>query len=384
MNLHILNDEKFFDPFVGKLEELDLLDNNIFIVKERGPLRFIKRKDLVYGRLGDKQLIGDILQYEKVFIHAFSFELYRWVKQHTFRELNWMVWGKELYESKMVNYPLYEARTQNIVQKIKRVRPVMSSYYRKAERFFFQIDIEEVYKKVDYVLTWIKPEYDYAVRHIKGLQARHKDFAYTFEINTEAFANMFDGKSFYLHAEARKLKCLIGNSGTSVNNHIDALYKIENANFSEITMPVSYGDPEYVELLKKEVKRSFAFKNITFMDQFMTFGNYLQFFNSYDIFLSNSLRPIGMGNIWIALLMGKVVFMNNKNLVFPYLKSLGLQVYDINEVDQFDNIIKEVDLERNRSIAADFLSKYRVNELYSNLFGKIENESNIFHERSLI
>jgi len=372
MNLHILNDEKFFDPFVKKLEELDLLDNNIFIVKENGPLKFIKRKDLVHGRLNNKLLLGDVSKYDKVFIHAFSFDLYRWVNQHTFNELNWMIWGKELYESKMVNYPLYERRTKAIIQRIKKVRPVMSNYYRKAEQFFFQIDIERVYSKINYLLTWITPEYEYAITHIKGLKAKHKNFAYTFEIDTETLSTMYDGEAFFKNQREGNLRCIIGNSGASSNNHFDALEKVRAVNFKEITMPVSYGDQEYVTHLKKEIQKRYTDKNITFVHEFMDFENYLHFFNSYDVFVSNSLRPIGMGNIWVALLTGKLVFMNSKNLVFPYLQSLGLQLYDVNHIDRLDHIQHKVDFESNRTIAMRFLSKYRIDELYNSLFGKVE------------
>lgn len=374
MNLHIINDEKFFDPFVEKLEELGLLHNNIFIVKENGPLKYIRRKDLVYGRLNDRLLLGNLDNYDKVFIHAFSFDLYRWVNRHTFKELNWMIWGKELYESKMVNYPLYESGTENIIQKIKKIRPMMSNYYRKIERFLFQIDVERVYGKIDYLLTWITPEYEYAKRHIKGLKAEHKKFAYTFEIDAEILSDMFDGNAFFRNWKARKLRCIIGNSGAASNNHLDALKKVKDVDFNEIVMPISYGDQNYIGILKREVERYYQHKNVTFMEQFMSFKRYLDFFNSYDVFVSNSLRPIGMGNIWMALLTGKLIFMNSKNLVFPYLQSIGIQLYDIDLIEQIDIIQQQIDFESNRTIAAEFLSKGSMNTLYSNLFGKVKSE----------
>jgi|GEM_PF-994953 len=369
MNLHVLNDEKFFDPFVEKMEELKLLDNNVFVVKERGPLKFIKRKDLVYGRIGDKERIGDVSKYDKVFIHSFTFHLYRWVHQNTFKELNWMIWGKELYESNLVDYPLYESKTKSILQKIKRMRPMMSSYYRKAEQFFLQIDIEKVYNKFDYVLTWIEPEYRFAIEHIKGLKAAHKSFAYTFEVDTEILSNLFDDKQLYEHKQKKMLRCIIGNSGASSNNHLDALEKIKDVNFHEVMLPVSYGDVDYISLLKKEVQLHYNYQHITFADRFMRFDEYLHFFMGYDVFISNASRPIGMGNIWMALLTGKLVFMNSKNLVFPFLRSLGLQIFDIDDICRIYEILNKVNLTKNRDIATNFLSKNKITTLYENLFG---------------
>lgn len=376
MNLHVLNDEKFFDSFVERLEKLNLLDNNIFIVKEQGPLKYIRRTDLVYGRLADKKNLGDISKYEKVFIHSFTFHLYRWVNQNNFKELNWMIWGKELYESSMVNYPLHEEYTKNTIQKIRNIRPKMSHYYRKAEQLLFQVDVAKVYNKIDYILTWIKPEYDYAIKHIPGLKAKHKTFAYAFELNTESLSEMYNGHSLIERKTKDGLNCIVGNSGASSNNHLDALKKMNAVNFKQITMPVSYGDKEYIDLIKKESNQNYRHINISFIEQYMNFDKYLALFKKQDVFISNSLRPIGMGNIWMALLLGKLVFMNSKNLVYPYLLSIGLKVYNIEEINKIDDILNDVDLESNRNIAADFLSKGKIDELYITLFGNGVNELN--------
>lgn len=368
MNLHLINDEKFFDPFVEKLEALNLLHNNLFIVKECGPLKFIRRKDLVYGRFCDQDLIGDVSKYKKVFIHYFSFEMYRWVHQHTFNELNWMVWGKELYESELVDFPLYESQTKSIVKKTKNTRLTLALYYRRAENFLMNVDVAKIYRKIDNVLTWIKPEYEYAIKNIKGLRAKHLEFAYVFEHDAEILSRKFNGKQLYENSNLGKLRCILGNSGAASNNHLDALNKMREIDFKEIIMPVSYGNQKYVLSLKVEVEKRYTANNITFLNKFMTFDEYLDFYNQYDVFISNSIRPVGMGNIWMALLMGKLVFMNNKNFVFPFLTSMGIHVYDINDIHNIDEITRRVDLDSNRKIATNFLSKTKIDELYTNLF----------------
>lgn len=370
MNLHLLHDEKFFDPFAEKLESLGLLDNNVFVIKECGPLKFIRRTDLVFGRLCDTELLGDVSRYKKVFIHSFSFEMYRWVHQHTFQELNWMIWGKELYESELVDFKLYEPHTKRIVRKIRNTRITLALYYRRAENYLMNIDVKKIYNKIDNVLTWIEPEYNYAVKHIKGLNAKHKEFAYTFEHDVKMFIDKFNTEQFYINAASKNLRFIIGNSGASANNHLDALHAIAKINFGEVMMPVSYGDQKYILLLKQEVLSTYGAKHITYADKFLNFGQYLDFFNRYDVFVSNSLRPIGMGNIWMAFLLGKLVFMNPNNLVFSYLKSLGLNVYGLDTINQIATIVKDVDLEMNKKIASNFLATERIDELYAGLFGK--------------
>lgn len=368
MNLHIINDEKFFDPFVEKMESLNLLSNNRFVVKECGPLKFIKRKDLVFGRMCDDGVIGNTFQYDKVFIHYFSFEMYRWVHQHTFKELNWMIWGKELYESELVNFPLYEPLTKSMVKKTKDQKLALALYYKRAENFLMNIDVEKIYGKINNVLTWIEPEYKFAINHIRGLKARHQEFAYMFEYDAETIPYNLKNEYIIKHKPSSALRCILGNSGATTNNHLDALYKIKKANLGEVLIPVSYGNARYVELLKKEVEKRFPLTDIHFLNEYMSFETYMRLFNEYDVFISNSIRPVGMGNVWMALLMGKIVFMNKTNLVFSYLQSFGLQIFSIEEIDKIADIISCVNLDRNRSIALKFLSKDRINGLYTKLF----------------
>jgi len=364
MNLHILNDEKFFDPFVEKLENLGLLANNLFVVKECGPLKFIRRKDLIYGRMCDKKLIGDVSRYEKVFIHCFTLEMYGWVHQHTFNELNWMVWGKELYGPEF----LFEHQTKSLVRKARSAKLALDLRFFKIKNFFMNINAANIYSKVDNVLTWIEPEYKYAIKHVKGLKAKHQDFAYTFEYDAESISSKFYKKTDYRDKTQNELRCILGNSGVASNNHLDAIRKIQKADFHTVTVPISYGNKKYIQLLKKEIIRKYSDKNITYLDRFMSFDEYMFFFSQYDAFISNSIRPVGMGNIWMALLMGKIVFMNTKNLVYPYLQSLGVQIFDIDDMEDIEVLLGTIDLDANCRIAVNFLSKSRINELYLNLF----------------
>lgn len=369
MNLHILNDEKFFDPFTERLETLNLLDNNRFVVKEKGRLKYIRREDLVYGRLHNKSLIGNPSHYDKVFIHSFSFDLYRWVNQHHFKELNWMIWGKELYESRMIKYNIFEPQTKEIINRINRVRPIVSVYYRKAEQLLLNIDLTKVHQKVDNILTWIVPEYEFAVQNIKGLRASHQHFAYLFELKTNEICKDYSPPTEFAKRTISNLKCMIGNSGAASNNHMDALIKIAPLNFKELTLPISYGDADYIDLLKQEINRRYKSDTISYLQHFFPLEDYVKILKAYDIFISNSLRPIGMGNIWIALLTGKLVFMNKKNLVFSYLQSLGLEVFDIDNIHNIGEIIWKVNYQRNQDIAKNFLADEHMNKLYTSLFG---------------
>ncbi|WP_134092145.1 TDP-N-acetylfucosamine:lipid II N-acetylfucosaminyltransferase [Olivibacter sp. XZL3] len=369
MNLHLIDDEKFFDPFVEKLESLNLLENNIFIVKECGPLKFIKRSDLVHGRMCEKDLIGDTRQYKKVFIHCFTPDMYDWVLEHSFKELNWMIWGKELYSSDLVNYPLYELLTKEIVKKVSTQRFSFNLGYWRPKNVIRRVNLPRIFSKFDNILTWIEPEYEYAVRNIKGLRAKHQQFAYMFEMDANVLRRRF-GNAQSSRKRITELRCILGNSGVASNNHLDAIQKTNNIPFKEILIPISYGNERYIELLKDAVQTIGANGNISYLDKYVSFTDYIEVFDQYDVFISNSIRPVGMGNVWMALLMGKLVFMNRRNLVFPYLRAMGIEIFDIGMIEKVDSIFKTIDLKKNADLAAEFLSNKRINKMYVQLFSK--------------
>ncbi|MEH6307441.1 TDP-N-acetylfucosamine:lipid II N-acetylfucosaminyltransferase [Olivibacter sp. CPCC 100613] len=369
MNLHLIDDEKFFDPFVEKLEALDLLENNIFIVKECGPLKFIRRRDLVHGRMCDKHLIGDTRKYGKVFIHCFTAEMYDWVLEHSFKELNWMIWGKELYSSDLVSYPLYEAHTKEIVKKISNHRFSLNLGYWRPKNVIRRVNLPRIFSKFDNVLTWIEPEYEYAIRNIKGLRAKHQEFAYMFEMDARVLRARFRHIQPF-RKNVSELRCILGNSGVASNNHLDAIQKTLDLPLREILIPISYGNEKYIGLLKESLQKKHTATNIKYLDSYVSFIEYIEIFDQYDVFISNSIRPVGMGNIWMALLMGKIVFMNRRNLVFPYLRAMGIEIFDIEMIEKVDSIFKTIDLKKNADLAAEFLSNKRINKMYLQLFSK--------------
>ncbi len=372
MNLHVFNDEKFFDPFVNKLEQLQLLGNNKFIVRRGGNYKYIKRTDAVFASLDSVDfniLVGKVEQYDRVFLHAFTSDLKRWVVKNKFRELNWMIWGSELYEAKGSRFPLFEPETRDLKYRLESFGPFKYLLH-KVKHFLQGTSGKQVFSKVDYLLTWIKPEYEYAVKSLAGLNARQKYFLYGFDMDIEELAKKFDVNSSLKRIAQRNLKCIVGNSGAVTNNHIDVFKRFKGIYFEEILLPVSYGDKKYVGLLKNQVEKLYPHLNISFMERFLSFDEYLEIFDKYSIFINNSLRPLGMGNIWLALLTGKLVFMNPGNFMFRHMKELGLQVFDIDQINDIDRLAATLDQNKNRRIVLDYLSRDKTDQLYRKLFGR--------------
>ncbi len=99
-----------------------------------------------------------------------------------------------------------------------------------------------------------------------------------------------------------------------MNNHVDALETIRKLGRDvQLKIPVSYGDSHYISLLRKVCEER-GYKNIVFVDQYMTSADYAQFLSEVDGLVMNTIRPQGYGNIFMMMAMGKPVFMNAKNI----------------------------------------------------------------------
>ena len=114
MNLHILPDSKFSDRFYSNLVELGIeRENNCIVRTNESTLKRVTHP-IPYARFGSdafSQLVEDTLQYNKVFIHQFSPLMYRWVAENKFQELNWCVWGADIYNLPGIAKEFYEPLT---------------------------------------------------------------------------------------------------------------------------------------------------------------------------------------------------------------------------------------------------------------------------------
>ncbi|MBA4056896.1 MAG: hypothetical protein C0490_19435, partial [Marivirga sp.] len=160
MNLHIVPDNTFINAFYDNLQELGLLNENKIIVRTNSKnLAAVKRK-LFFSPLYSRsftEYVGDTLQYEKVFIHYFTPLMYRWVAQHKFKELNWAVWGGDLYNLSSLDQICYEPLTQmNYVSKDFSLKKILYGTKVWITQEAFK---KKAYAKVNNVLTWMQQEY---------------------------------------------------------------------------------------------------------------------------------------------------------------------------------------------------------------------------------
>ena len=359
MNLHIVPDNSFINKFCDNLLELGIWENNKIIVRSNEhALKSIKH-NLPFAPLYSQQfssLIGDTEVYTSVFVHYLTPLLYRWLAQNNFQEVNWMIWGGDLYNLPALEKVCYESRTwHEYVKKDWSAQTLLYNLKIKLTQSPFQ---QRAYSKIKNVLTWMGEEYKFATNHLP-VDAGHKFFFYENQLTygqLDALVNNFKGR--------KKLSLILGNSGSPANNHLDAVQFLDdNQVAADLLVPVSYGDKRYISFLKRRLK--FNYGKIEFVDRYMAFEEYLNFLAASDGLIMNTVRPQGYGNILMMMYIGKPVFFNAKNISLPDLNSAGLKWFPIESLKSAGNLKAEV---QNKDAVINLLSHDRLLKEYRRLF----------------
>lgn len=363
MNLHIVPDHVFTNKFYENLQELGILNNNKIVVRtNHDRLKHIQYKvpfAKLYSSLFDT-LTGDTAFYDKVFIHQFTPLLYRWVACHDFRELNWMVWGADLYNLPSVNTQLYENLT--LTKYVKRNFPWQDFLYRAKVSIFHGAYTDRAYAKVRNVLTWMTSEYNFALHHLPGLQADHQFFFYENPMPYQALDKIMTADQDRIYHD--RPTYILGNSSTAELNHLDAVAWMDREGITaNLSIPVSYGDSKYTRFLKKNLS-IYKGGEVQFVDRYMNFQEYLEFLYAADGLIMNNIRPQGYGNIFLMMYLGKKVFLNENNLSISELNKHGFVWYPMREMKDGG----EVNLLKNQAAISALLAHDRLLTVYQDLF----------------
>jgi hypothetical protein len=135
-----------------------------------------------------------------------------------------------------------------------------------------------------------------------------------------------------LNVNNQPVRVMISHSGYEQNNHIHVFqllerYKNENM---QIICPLSYGNTEYVEKVKKEGKRIFNEKFI-YIEELLSRDNYLDLLTSINVFIANTTMQTGLFVINFGLCTGLKMYLRGNN--FNSIKLLGFNTNNVKELD---------------------------------------------------
>ncbi len=359
MNLHIVPDNTFINKFYENLQELGLTGTNRVVVRINEPELKSVKHNLPFAPLYSSRfesLVGNTFEYEKVFIHYFTPLLYRWVATHKFRELNWMVWGGDLYNLPGLDTLCYEPLTFS--KFVKRNHSIQRRLYNVKVLLTQSAFRKKAYSKVKNVLTWMSEEYKFAIKHLP-VDADHKFFFYENQLPYHQLDPLL--QAVHKHDS---ISIVVGNSGSPTNNHLDAVQFLEdNQVRANLVLPVSYGDSHYISFLQKEIK--FSYGDVEFLDRYMPFEEYVNWLASTDGLIMNTFRPQGYGNILMMMYLGKPVYFNARNISLPDINAAGLAWKPLESLKALNRPYHDAS---NSETVLAFLSHDRLLVAYRELF----------------
>jgi len=131
---------------------------------------------------------------------------------------------------------------------------------------------------------------------------------------------------------------MVGHSSYPYHNHSDVFYQLRDSLFEgRITVPLSYGDPDYGKKLIR-LGRTLFIDRINFMTEFLKFDEYLEFIKKFDAFILNSKVQSGGGNIIYFLFQGSKVFLREENPAYQDYKEYGIKLFSIERDLQSGNM----------------------------------------------
>ncbi|NFC10416.1 hypothetical protein EXM91_14275 [Clostridium botulinum] len=271
-------------------------------------------------------------------------------------ELNWTVWGGDVYE--YTNIEIYDQYTREFL--------IKNNLYIDERLKNSEYRINAI-KKIDYILTPIYGDYK-IIKKNYNTNARLKSFPFVYDIINYKNQCL---KSAYNLKKKYKYVFLLGNSGYPSSNHLDIIYKlkeIKNKNFC-VLCPLSYGNKNYIEKLIK-VSKDILGERFIPLNNFMELDEYTAILDEVDVAIMNHNRQQAVGNMILLLYLGKKIFLKKSVTTFSFLQEKGFQIFDIENFVDNINSIERIQLNslKNQEAVIKNFSNDKVLEIYKEIF----------------
>lgn len=127
---------------------------------------------------------------------------------------------------------------------------------------------------------------------------------------------------------------LLGNSASMTNNHLDVIDRLAAVDLEErrVVAPLSYGDREYAAVVARRGREVLGDRFVPLAD-FLPLDEYNALLNECGVIVHGAWRQEGLGNILRGLWQGARIVLDPRNPVLEHLRTRGLAVSTLDEVD---------------------------------------------------
>jgi dTDP-N-acetylfucosamine:lipid II N-acetylfucosaminyltransferase len=376
MKLHILPDEKIINRTINLFESVFPNQNKYIVLLWDSVVKtkYVENqnKNVFFFKYNSSEFwseVGDVNNYELVIVHYLSVLSARFINKINHPSIYWIEWGGDLYNTFLAfkGFKLYYDN-----------KLIDLLCYNNIPRFFLRI---YKYLKKKRLLRILYP----AVFKIKYFvpDSMYDEYPLFLDYYPE-FSHLKCKEFFYypiddiLGKELINKRCVnnsivVGNSASFTGNHLEILRILQELRVEQkIVVPLSYsGNVEYKQIICSYGEENFG-ENFEPIKGFLTLDEYNKLLMSAGTFIYGSYRQEAVGNILIALYIGGKVYLNSKNPLLKFYKSLGIKIYNVDDLslENLNSTMSDEDVENNKRI---LMEKYSLNQniaLISNTFTK--------------
>lgn len=365
MILHLLTDEKFSNYAIKQFEG-DSMSSKFVVISQTEGLKHIDRntqdKIILINPDSDSfySLIENLDEYKAIILHGL---FWPWQEKVLCSvpdnvKVGWVFWGGDIYGRQDLKDTFFSP--SSII--LNKVHKAISFLKGRKEVNGYEIP-KELLSRIDYCLTDVAEDYEYASNYI---EKKFAELWYNYYSIEETIGDLKD-------SICSGENILIGNSATLECNHIKGLFAIKKSKpkESKIIAPLSYGYPWVRQYISKIGNILFSDKFIP-LKEFMPLEEYNKTILSCSAVVMPHYRPQAFGNIITALWLGCRVYMSEKNNLFTFFKRIGCVVFSI-ESERI-NCTPVTDTERNlnRAILSAYYSYDRMKQKNIELVKELE------------
>lgn len=352
MILHLINDDKFVQYVVQQFVE-GYAGSVVVDFDSTGQFRYaqgVERiKRVTYGK-AFHELKLSLGQYNAVIFHglfgSWCAELIKAIPDNVV--IAWVMWDGEVFGREDVIQSMLSPITKCLRNAKQLYRRITKGKKSCAEYCL----PHEIFHRIKYCLCDMPQECVVANNYF-GTQMQWLPYNY-YSID-KTIGTLYD-------ARVKGNNVFIGNACTYQNNHIEAFLKVRKClqPNQQVIVPLSYGD----EPLKKHIIRTGKIllgKAFEPLLQFMPLEEYNQMMLSCSVMIQNHPHPQAQGNIIVGLWLGMRVYLQKKNITYQFFKSLGVNVYSIEDDFRSNNPnlfapLSDEEIEQNRRVLVAYYS----------------------------
>ncbi len=378
MILHIFrNDKKFVNTIISNFEKQNYKRKNIFYIETKEKkLDYIKNIKNIFlikpNELVKNNFIKKLNNFSLIVLHYFTKHKAIMLSKADIKvPVVWCVWGGDLYQSHpKLNEQLFLSKTNKLRNKQSKntkewIKYILTKFGIIKNKYHFQ---QKAIDKITHIAPIIENEFNIIKRYYNAPHLKYINFIY---------GEMQDGLNVNPKNVIKNKNIMIGNSATFTSNHIeiiDILGKINIEN-RKIIVPLSYGDKKYANYIANYGNKKLR-NNFEPLLKFIEKKEYNKLMSSFGYLIMNHKRQQGMYIVYVGLQIGYKIFFNKNNPTYSFLKSLGYEIFTIDEIIEkkekafFPLSVKQI--EKNRAILKKNKGKSVVDALYKKLLNLSE------------